>query len=34
MVRVLTHTGVVDVTDDHSLVKSDGHEISPKDVNI
>jgi len=34
MVRVLTHTGVVDVTDDHSLVKSDGHEISPKDVNV
>ena len=34
MVRVLTHTGVVDVTDDHSLVKSDGNEISPKDVNV
>ena len=34
MVRVLTHTGVVDVTDDHSLLKSDGHEISPKDVNV
>jgi DNA polymerase elongation subunit (family B) len=34
MVRVLTHTGCVDVTDDHSLVKSDGEEISPKDCSI
>ena len=34
MMRVLTHTGCVDVTNDHSLVKSDGTEISPKDVNI
>jgi DNA polymerase elongation subunit (family B) len=32
MMRVLTHTGCVDVTDDHSLVKNDGLEISPKDV--
>jgi len=32
MVRVLTHTGCVDVTDDHSLIKADGTEISPKDV--
>jgi len=32
MVRVLTHTGVVDVTDDHSLLLCDGKEISPKDV--
>jgi DNA polymerase elongation subunit (family B) len=31
MIRVLTHTGCVDVTDDHSLVKTDGSEISPKD---
>jgi DNA polymerase elongation subunit (family B) len=34
MLRVLTHTGCVDVTDDHSLVKYDGTEISPKDCNI
>jgi hypothetical protein len=34
MVRILTHTGVVDVTDDHSLLLEDGNEISPKDVTI
>jgi DNA polymerase elongation subunit (family B) len=34
MVRVLSHTGCVDVTDDHSLIKADGTEISPKDVYI
>ena len=34
MMRILTHTGLVDVTDDHSLLKVDGTEISPKDVNI
>jgi len=34
MVRILTHTGVVDVTDDHSLIQSNGVEISPKDVKI
>jgi DNA polymerase elongation subunit (family B) len=34
MLRVLTHTGCVDVTDDHSLVKSDRTEISPKDCSI
>jgi hypothetical protein len=34
MVRVLTHTGLVDVTDDHSLITKDGCEISPKDVKI
>jgi DNA polymerase elongation subunit (family B) len=34
MVRILTHTGVVDVTDDHSLLLENGTEISPKDVNI
>ena len=33
MMRVLTHTGLVDVTDDHSLLRPDGTEISPKDVN-
>jgi len=34
MVRILTHTGLVDVTDDHSLIKLDGTEISPKDISI
>ena len=34
MLRVLTHTGCVDVTDDHSLVKIDKTEISPKDCSI
>jgi len=34
MVRVLTHTGLVDVTDDHSLILNSGEEISPKDVKI
>jgi len=34
MVRVLTHTGCVDVTDDHSLIRADGTEVSPKDVEI
>jgi len=34
MMRILTHTGCVDVTDDHSLVKADGTEISPKDVQV
>ena len=34
MVRVLTHTGCVDVTDDHSLVKKDGTEVSPKDIQV
>jgi DNA polymerase elongation subunit (family B) len=34
MVRVLTHTGLVDVTDDHSLLKPNGEEISSKDLNI
>jgi DNA polymerase elongation subunit (family B) len=34
MMRILTHTGCVDVTDDHSLVKADGKEISPKEVQI
>jgi DNA polymerase elongation subunit (family B) len=34
MIRILTHTGLVDVTDDHSLIKSDGIEISPKNVTI
>lgn len=34
IVRVLTHTGIVDCTEDHSLVNSKGDEISPKDVKI
>ena len=34
MVRVLTHTGLVDVTDDHSLLTPDGNEISPKDCQV
>ena len=34
MVRVLTHTGCVDVTDDHSLITKEGLEISPKDIQI
>ncbi len=32
MLRILTHTGLVDVTDDHSLVLANGQEISPKEV--
>jgi hypothetical protein len=32
MMRVLTHTGLVDVTDDHSLLLTCGTEISPTDV--
>jgi DNA polymerase elongation subunit (family B) len=34
MMRILTNTGLVDVTDDHSLIKNDGIEITPNDVNI
>ena len=34
MIRILTHTGLVDVTDDHSLILKTGEEISPKDVNV
>jgi len=34
MIRILTHTGLVDVTDDHSLLKPNSEEISPKDVKI
>jgi DNA polymerase elongation subunit (family B) len=30
--RILTHTGVVDVTEDHSLVLPDGKECRPSDV--
>ena len=34
IIRVLTHTGLIDVTDDHSLLLEDGNIISPKDVKI
>jgi len=34
MMRVITGTAIVDVTDDHSLVRNDGTEISPKDVKV
>ena len=34
MVRILTHTGLVDVTDDHSLLRPDATEVSPNDVCI
>ena len=34
MVRILTHTGMVDVTDDHSLLRSDGSSVSPKEIEI
>ena len=34
MMRILTHTGCVDVTDDHSLVRADGKEVSPKEVQV
>ena len=34
MVRILTHTGCVDVTDDHSLLRQDGIEITPNNCEI
>ena len=34
IIRILTHTGLVDVTDDHSLLKTDTTIISPKNINI
>lgn len=33
VLRVITRSGLVDVTDDHSLIKRNGELISPKDVN-
>lgn len=30
--RVLTHTGVVDVTEDHSLIRSNYEKVKPKDL--
>lgn len=32
--RVLTHTGVVDVTEDHSLLLQDGTKVSPNQVTL
>ena len=34
MVRVVTDNGIVDVTDDHSLLQSNGKEISPNDCAV
>ena len=34
MMRIVTQTGIVDVTDDHSLILENGEEISPKNVEI
>jgi DNA polymerase elongation subunit (family B) len=34
MIRVCTGTGLVDITDDHSLLLTDGREISPNECNI
>ena len=34
MFRVLTHTGVVDCTEDHSLVADNGEEIKPSYVSV
>lgn len=34
MVRVVTASGYVDVTIDHSLVRADGSSVSPRDVRI
>jgi len=32
--RVLTHTGIVDVTEDHSLLDKNAEKISPKDIKV
>ena len=32
--RIISHTGVVDVTEDHSLLRPDGTEVSPKQVKL
>ena len=34
MYRICTHTGFVDVTEDHSLLLENGQEVKPKDVTI
>jgi hypothetical protein len=32
--RVLTHTGVVDVTEDHSLIRTNYEKVKPKDLKV
>jgi DNA polymerase elongation subunit (family B) len=32
--RVLTHTGIVDVTEDHGLLDSNAEKISPKEIKV
>lgn len=34
MFRVLTHTGLVDVTEDHSLLLENGYEVCPNDTTV
>lgn len=34
MWRILTHTGVVDATEDHSLLNTNGEEVTPADVTV
>jgi DNA polymerase elongation subunit (family B) len=34
MIRILTHTGLVDVTDDHSLLSKNKEPITSKDIDI
>ena len=34
MIRVITHSGLVDVTDDHSLLTPNGKEISPREIQV
>ena len=34
IIRVNTHSGIVDVTDDHSLLTNTGIPISPKEINL
>ena len=34
MIRILTDSAVLDVTDDHSLLRPDGTEVSPNSINI
>ncbi len=32
--RVLAHTGVVNVTEDHSLLRANGEEVAPRDLSL
>ena len=34
MIRILTDSALLDVTDDHSLLRPDGTEVSPNSINI